>query len=201
MTGAEPTLTQLARLLERSDRQVARLARIVSDLLDMSRIQAGRLELRPSRCDLFAIVREAVEEQRTAHPQRAITLTLPTEGAELAILADPDRIGQVVTNYLTNALKYAPAELPIEVRVERKGASARVAVADQGPGLTKGEQERIWERFQRVERITIESGSGLGLGLGLYISWTIIERLGGQVGVQSARGKGATFWFALPLAE
>ncbi len=202
--GVDSALVQLTRLFERSDRQAHRLTRLVSDLLDMSRIQAGRLELQPQRCDLTAIVREAVEEQRAAHPTRAITLSLPTGGAggaELPVMADPDRVGQVLTNYLTNALKYAPPEAPIEVRVERKGKSARVAVHDQGPGLTRGEQQQIWERFHRVERIAVESGSGLGLGLGLYISQTIIERLGGQVGVQSARGKGAVFFFTLPAAE
>jgi len=199
--GADDVATQLARLLERSDRQAARLTRIVSDLLDMSRIQAGRLELRPERCNLIAIALEAVEEQRAAHPQRTINLTAPTGSAEVSVLADADRIGQVVTNYLTNALKYAPPALPIEVRVEQKGKHARVSVQDQGPGLSRGEQQRIWERFHRVERISVESGSGVGLGLGLYISRTIIERLGGQVGVQSARGAGATFYFTLPVAE
>ncbi len=199
--GADSIVTQLGRLLERSDRQAARLSRIVSDLLDMSRIQAGRLELRPERCNLIAIVQETVEEQRAAHPQRSIHLTVPTGSAEVAVLADPDRIGQVVTNYLTNALKYAPLALPIEVRVEQKGKRARVCVQDQGPGLSRGEQQRIWERFHHVERITVGSGSGVGLGLGLYISRTIIERLGGQVGVQSARGKGTTFSFTLPVAS
>jgi PAS domain S-box-containing protein len=200
-TNVETLVAQLARLLERSDRQAARLARIVGDLLDMSRIQAGRLELLPERCNLIAIVQEAVEEQRAAHPARTITLTLPAGTTDLAILADPDRAGQVVTNYLSNALKYAPTDRPIEVRVERKGTHARVSVHDEGPGLTKGEQDQVWGRFYRVDRIAAESGSGVGLGLGLYISRTIVERLGGKVGVQSARGKGTTFWWTLPLAE
>jgi signal transduction histidine kinase/PAS domain-containing protein len=196
----ENTLAQLERLLERSDRQASRLTRIVSDLLDMSRIQVGRLELLPQRCNLLTIVQEAVEEQRAAHPQRTINFATPEGTDDLTILADPDRVGQVVTNFLTNALKYAPPDRPIDVRAEQKGKSARVSVQDQGPGLTRGEQERIWERFHRVERITVESGSGVGLGLGLYISRTIIERLGGQVGVQSVRGKGASFSFTLPAA-
>jgi signal transduction histidine kinase len=204
-TGApaapDETLAQFRRLLERSDRQAGRLTRIVSDLLDMSRIQAGRLELQPRPMDLVEVVREAVEEQRQAHPNREIALTLPADVTVLAVLADGDRIGQVVTNYLTNALKYSPPEQPVAVRVERKGESARVAVRDQGPGLAKGEQAHLWERFHRVERITVESGSTVGLGLGLYISKTIIERHRGQVGVQSSRGKGSVFSFTLPLAE
>jgi signal transduction histidine kinase len=173
----------------------------VSDLLDMSRIQAGQLELQPQPTDLVEVVREAVEEQRQAHPNREITLILPPDEDELTVQADADRIGQVVTNYLTNALKYSPPEQPITALVERKGESARVAVRDQGSGLTKGEQAHLWDRFHRVERITVESGSTVGLGLGLYISKTIIERHGGQVGVQSTRGKGSTFSFALPLGE
>ncbi len=199
--SADETLAQFRRLLERSDRQAARLTRIVSDLLDMSRIQGGQLEFQPQPTDLLEIVREVVEEQRQAHPNREITLTLPPDVTELTVQVDADRIGQVVTNYLTNALKYSPSGQPVAALVEHKGERARVAVRDQGSGLTKGEQAHLWERFRRVERITVESGSAVGLGLGLYISKTIIERHGGQVGVQSSRGKGSTFSFTLPRAK
>src|SRR5438105_4756644 len=103
-------------------------------------------------------------------------------------MVDAARIRQVVTNYLTNALKYSPAHRPVVLSVSRDASMARVAVRDEGPGLPAPAQEHVWERFYRVEGIEVQSGSSVGLGLGLYISKTIIERHHGQVGVQSAPG-------------
>ncbi|MGZ3639557.1 MAG: ATP-binding protein, partial [Ktedonobacterales bacterium] len=80
-------------------------------------------------------------------------------------------------------------------------AIAHVAVRDRGPGLTAEQREHLWERFHRVSGIEVQSGSGVGLGLGLHLSKTIVERHGGEVGVESAVGEGSTFWFTLPLAE
>ncbi|HEU5198398.1 MAG TPA: HAMP domain-containing sensor histidine kinase, partial [Ktedonobacterales bacterium] len=171
----------------------------VNDLLDTSRIQAGKLELRVEFADLACLLREVVEEQSQANPGRAIRMHLPATQQAL-IFADADRIGQVITNYLTNALKYSVAEGPVEVGLEVEEGTARVWVRDEGPGLSAEEQEHIWERFHRVPGIEVQSGSGIGLGLGLYISRAIIEQHHGQVGVQSTRGAGSTFWFTVPLA-
>ena len=194
-------LVGTARLLERSDTQLNRLNRLVDDLLDVSRIQAGRLELRRERHDLADLVREIVEELRQAHPARMIAMHPPERGAlPLDMDIDADRIAQVVVNYLTNALKYAPPDRPIAVSVGVDGATARVWVRDEGPGLPADERERVWDRFYRVAGITHQEGSSVGLGLGLHISRTIIAAHGGQVGVESGPGKGATFWFTLPLA-
>ena len=105
-----------------------------------------------------------------------------------------------MTNYLTNALKYSPAEQPVVVGLDVADHLARVWVRDQGPGLPPEEQAQIWEPFHRVQGIKDQGGTGVGLGLGLYICRTIIERHQGQVGVESAPGHGSTFWFTLPLA-
>ena len=110
------------------------------------------------------------------------------------------RIPWVVTNYLTNALKYAPAEQPVVVGLDVSGHEAQVWVRDQGPGLPLEEQAQVWERFHQVKGIEIQSDVGVGLGLGLYICRTIIERHQGRVGVESAPGQGSIFWFTLPLA-
>ena len=117
------------------------------------------------------------------------------------VQADSNRILQVVTNYLTNALKYSEADRPIEAFLAVEGQMARVAVHDQGPGLSPTEQQAIWERFYQVESMKRQSGYGTGLGLGLHICQTIIEQHQGQVGVQSSPGEGSTFWFTLPLAR
>ncbi|HEX6479698.1 MAG TPA: PAS domain-containing sensor histidine kinase [Ktedonobacteraceae bacterium] len=182
-----------------TDHQVAQLERLVNDVLDVSRVQAGRLDLHPESTDLGAIVREAVGEQRQAAPTHPLLLELPA-AQPVPVYADADRVGQVITNYLTNALKYSPAEQLVVVGLDVVSNEARVWVHDQGPGLPPEEQVRIWERFHRVKGIEVQSGNGVGLGLGLYISRTIIERHQGRVGVESAPGQGSTFWFTLPLA-
>jgi signal transduction histidine kinase len=190
----------LPDLLENANRQTDRLDRLVSDLLDVSRIQVGKLEMRSELCDLETIVQETIQEQRMINPRRSILVEMPTEET-VPIKADADRIGQVVANYLTNALKYSPVDKPVTVSVETEGAVARVSVHDEGPGLPPAEQERIWERFHRVRGVEVQVGSGIGLGLGLYISKTIITWHGGRVGVTSTPGQGSTFWFTLPLAQ
>lgn len=193
-------LTQLQDQFTRSHLQVDRLDRLVNDLLDVSRIQAGRLEMRLEPADLAVIVRERVEEQRQMYSRRDIRLYLSRE-QPVPIVADAERIGQVVTNYLTNALKYSREDRLVEVGMDMDEQQARVWVRDHGPGIPVEEQARVWERFHRAAGIEVQSGSGVGLGLGLHISKTIIQEHQGQVGVESTPGVGSTFWFTLPLAE
>jgi PAS domain S-box-containing protein len=187
------------QLLETQD-QWARLDRLVNDLLDVSRIQAGTLHLSLSPLDLGTLVQGVIEEQRQVHPGRQIEWSRSC-AKPLPVLADAGRISQVVLNYLSNALKYAPEAAPIEVGIAREAAQARVWVRDQGPGLTPEQQSHLWERFHRVPGVEVQSGSGVGMGLGLHICKTIIEQHQGQVGVESVPGQGSTFWFTLPLAE
>jgi signal transduction histidine kinase/PAS domain-containing protein len=185
--------------LSRTAHQMERLERLVNDLVDVSRIQAGRLELRLHHADLAAIIQEAILDQQQAAPDRTIHLRILAD-VPLPVYADAGRIEQVVTNYLTNALKYSPADRPVEVGVTvEAGQQARVWVRDHGPGLPQEEQDLIWERFHRVKGVEVQSGAGVGLGLGLHISRMIVERHQGQVGVESAPGEGSTFWFTLPL--
>ena len=184
--------------LERTAQQVQRLEVLVNDLVDVSWIQAGQLELRLDQANLVAIVREAVEAQQQAAPERSIRFQPPAD-LSAPVSVDAGRVEQVVTNYLTNALKYSPADQPVEMGVEVEAEQVRVWVRDQGPGLPLAEQEHIWERFHRAKGVEVQSGTGVGLGLGLYISRIIVERHRGQIGVDSTPGQGATFWFTLPL--
>lgn len=199
---AEELAAQLAMVLtalERMERQGWQLSRLVSDLVEASRSNTNQLELQRRACDLAAIVRDAVEEQRRAQPRRAIDLAPPADTG-VPLMADADRLGQVVTNYLTNALKYSDESEPVEVLLRVEGDMARVSVRDHGPGLAPEEQHRVWDLFYRAPGVAVQSGSGIGLGLGLHICKTIIERHSGQVGIESAAGQGATFWFTVPLA-
>jgi signal transduction histidine kinase len=178
---------------------VGRLERLVQELLDSTGIEAGELALHQEWTDLRAIVSDAVEEQRSHTPDRTIRLQVLPE-QPILVCADAQRIGQVVSNYLSNALKYSAEDRPIAVRVEVEGDWARVSVRDEGVGLPVDEQAHVWERFYRVEQVSVQSGSGIGLGIGLYISKSIIEGHHGQVGVHSVPGQGSVFWFTLPLA-
>ena len=191
----------LSGLLERTGSHMDRLSRLVVDLLDVSRIHAGKLDMRVAPCNLADIVRDVVEEQRQLVPGRAIRLHLPVTSSELPIvLADADRIRQVVANYLSNALKYSREAQPVRVQLRVRDDWARVSVRDEGQGVPAPEQRQIWERFYRVPGIQVLSGAGVGLGLGLHISRTIVEQHHGRVGLRSTEGKGATFWFALPIS-
>jgi signal transduction histidine kinase len=206
LSGTEGATAEVATTLaavqdfhRRAERQIDRLTRLVNDLLDVSRIQGHRLELRLEPCDLVAIVHEAVEEHRQAAPTRTIRLDV-SQGEAVPVIADADRIRQVVINYLTNALTYSRADQPIDVGLQADGGMARVWVHDEGPGVPAADQHRIWERAYQVAGLKPQSGSHVGLGLGLYISRSIIAHHHGQVGVESTLGHGATFWFTLPLA-
>jgi signal transduction histidine kinase/PAS domain-containing protein len=189
----------IEELLNRAERQVRVQNRMVGDLLDVSRIQADRLDLNMDRYDLAVIIREAVEDQRSSSAGRIIVSHDILENLQIHITIDADRIAQVITNFLTNALKYSAPDQPVEVYLETNNDIVRVFVRDTGPGIPLDEQEKLWERFYRVPGIVIQSGSGIGLGLGLHICRTIIEHHGGHVGVQSSPGQGSTFWFSLSL--
>jgi signal transduction histidine kinase len=201
-------LAPLEGYLMRAVGSMERLQRLIGDLTDVSRIRAGTLPLRVASCDLAAVVSEAVEELRQIAPNRTIRLRVPARSVPL-VLADADRIRQVVANYLANALRYAPADRPIDVRVLRRRDWVRVAVRDEGPGVPRAERRRIWERFRRGRGVSVAAdagpgigpgaGLGTGLGLGLHICKTIVEQHHGRLGLRSALGRGATFWFALPL--
>jgi signal transduction histidine kinase len=196
----ELILHPLQKNLERAKRQLDLQNRLVQDLLDASRLQANRLALRMEQCDVLEIVRDCVDAQRALNPDRCLALQALISG-EVLVEGDVDRLAQVITNYLTNALKYSQVDKPVVVEVGREVAHVRVAVHDQGPGLTAEQQKHIWERFYRVPGVYVCSGTGVGLGLGLYICRTLIERMDGQVGLESTPGQGSTFWFTLPPAQ
>lgn len=196
--GLAKDIDDLAEVLAQSTESVERLAHLVANLLDASRAQAGRLDIRSKPADLAAIVREAVARQRDLAPARAILLHLPTT-THVPVLADADRITEVVANFIGNALKYAPEDRPVEVCVRVRGGWGRVSVRDEGPGLSVEEQRRIWERYHQAPGIQANPGMGVGLGLGLYIAREIVRAHGGKIGVRSIPGRGSTFWFTLPL--
>lgn len=179
--------------------QVKVQSRMIDDLLDATRIQARKLRLSLEICNLVDIVREVVSDLRAVLPHRAIAFNV-AEQAEMIVAVDAVRISQVIHNFLTNALKYSPETEPVAIGMQARGQHVRVWVRDAGPGLSQEVQQRIWDRFYQKPGGGREKGvDGGDLGLGLYICQALIREHQGHIGVQSAPGKGSTFWFTLPL--
>ncbi|MBF5043445.1 PAS domain S-box protein [Aggregicoccus sp. 17bor-14] len=181
-------------LLRRSRRQLVRMTSLINDLLDASRIEAGRLALHPKPTQLDALVAHAV----AALSQESARGRIVTECAEgLMVRGDPDRLEQVVVNLLENALKYSPSGSRVHVGLMARGDLALLSVRDEGIGIPQDDQEHLFDRYFRARNVSTHSYGGLGLGL--YISRDIVERHGGRIWVESEAGKGATFYVALPL--
>jgi len=176
------------------------LQRMINDLIDDARIQTNQLALSLQPSDLLALLKEAVARQQQSAPESMIVLERMTTEDAVPILADAQRITQVLTTYLTNALRSAPGARPVTVELTVEDAVARVAVHDEGPGIPAEEQAHLWDRFYRGKGSAVQHKLDLSLGLGLYLCKALIERHQGSVGVQSAPGQGTTFWFTLPLA-
>ena len=174
--------------------QTDQLGRLVEDLLLASQIAADRLTLRPVAIDLVTEVRAAAEQQRVN--RATIRVEAPTE--PLTVSADRQRLGQVFTNLLTNAIKYSPPDSDILVRVGQSGDAARMEVIDRGVGIPPEALPHLFDRFYRVAGAAERAQ---GLGLGLYITRRIVEAHGGRIGVESAPGRGSTFTVSLPLAS
>jgi signal transduction histidine kinase len=188
--------TPLDKIRERAGKlrtQTERLARLVEDLLDVSRISAGRLVLEREEIDLGALARETAERMHDEFERARTPLHLDV--AEVRGSWDRARLDQVLTNLLGNAVKYGKGS-PVELRVQRDGESARIAVADQGIGVAPEDQLRIFKRFERA----VSPRKFGGLGLGLWITSQLVEAHGGTIEVVSEPGAGATFVVVLPLA-
>ena len=187
-----PTLSALASI----EQQTMQLSRMVTDLLDLSKIQAGRLTYAEEIVDMDALVREVVEQCQQTSTQHQISIEGSAPGT---IVCDRDRLSQVVINLLTNAMKYSPQAEQIIVHLTSTAEGPTVSVEDFGIGVPKTEQQRIFERFYRVggEQGRIASG----LGVGLYIAQQIIEHYRGKLWVESREGQGSTFSFSLPWSQ
>jgi signal transduction histidine kinase len=205
--------------------EVVRMERLLSDMHAVVGLESNKLVLDRKPFDLVTLCQQEVRPMQMAET-RELHVNLPD--GPVMVEADRDRIGQVLANLLSNADKYSPVRQPITLtlRLERGAPNAPnaggsggsvatdatdatdatapqqacVLVHDAGPGIPENEQERIWERFHRVQGVQAQTTKSASLGLGLYISRQIIEQHGGAIGVESAPGVGSTFWFTLPLA-
>ncbi|WP_223588818.1 hybrid sensor histidine kinase/response regulator [Pseudomonas sp. A-R-19] len=187
------TLDKMHAMVDRDERQIKSLIRLIEDMLDVSRIRIGKLSIRPTRFDLSTLVRDVLHNfsQQIDAAETSVTLD-----AEQPVIGNWDefRIEQVISNLLTNALRYG-AKSPISVKVYSEGGQALVDVQDQGIGISEENQKRIFQQFERVSA----KHAVAGLGLGLFISEQIVAAHGGTITVQSRIGEGALFRVCLQL--
>lgn len=203
LLDSPPEAETQKRFLAIIDKESDRLSRLISDLLDLAKIESGAMTWRMSQGDLREVIREAVAPLVSQAAEKGVQLEVAAPEPQL-VWGDRDRLQQVVTNLLGNAIKFSPPQGRIEVRLERTSTSgprggvpgdyARVAVADAGPGIPQEERERVFERFYQGGK---DAGRG-GTGLGLTISREIVLYHGGEIWVESEPGAGSTFYFTAP---
>lgn len=182
-----------ANLLTKADTQINKLTMLITDLLDVRKIENGQLRYHEDKFDFNELVKEIIEETERVN-RHPIECTL---GETRFITGDRNKIGQVITNFIDNAAKYSPAKTVIRVATNPGKNRIRLSVQDDGLGIPKDQQDKIFERFFRVNGEKENTYSGLGLGL--YISAEIIKRHNGTIGVESEPGRGSTFHFELPV--
>jgi signal transduction histidine kinase len=172
------------------------LLELINEILDLSKVEAGRMELEPAPVALPELLEGALALVRERAARQALTVTVDVAPDVGAVWADPVKLKQVVVNLLTNAVKFTPSGGSVGVRATLEGGEAVVEVRDTGIGIAPEDQERIFEAFQRGDRRVSTEGTGLGLTL----SKRFVELHGGRIWVRSAVGAGSTFGFAIPVA-
>ena len=182
--------------LTRAVQETDRLVTLVSELLDLSRMDAGQLELRVEQVDMKALITGTVQSMQALAVENQIPLTFTLPVVPLIVGGDRDRLHQVLTNLIGNAIKFSSAHCPVLVTAEALHNFVTVSVIDQGPGIPERAIHRLFTKFYRVHSSLDHAVSGTGLGL--YISKKLIEAHGGNIGVESELGDGSTFFFTLP---
>jgi signal transduction histidine kinase/PAS domain-containing protein len=193
----EGDLSTSEEYLEIALDQIDRMSRLILELLDVSRIETGKLEIRREPIAWAQFVRDVVHHHHTAVSDRRFHVSVPDAGKIVA--GDRDRLEQVLGNLLENAVKYSPEGSDVTVTVDDKGDTVLTAVCDRGIGIPADELNQVFERFHRGRQVSSTNYGGLGLGL--YITKQIIERHGGSIWVESKEAHGTTFYFSLPATE
>lgn len=174
------------------------LGRLVADLRELTLAEAGQLTLQRTPVDLAAAIARARSLFSAAATEKQVTLTIDSPPRPPTVLADPDRLAQIFNNLLSNALRHSPAGAAVVVTVADAGALTRIAVTDHGPGIAADELPYVFDRFWRADRGRSRAQGGSGLGLA--IARQLVLAHGGDIGVVSEPGQGASFWFTLPIA-
>ena len=181
-------------VIDKAKKQVVKMGTLINNFLDVTRVEAGKIRIDKSPFDMADLVRESEEESLATVTSHNVIFA-PVEPTKVD--ADYDKISQVVTNLINNAVKYSPPDTTIRVVCETIDGQARVCVQDEGMGIKPKDREQLFDRFYRVE--SAETRSISGFGIGLYLCAEIIRRHDGKIWVESEWGKGSTFYFSIPL--
>jgi signal transduction histidine kinase len=172
---------------------------LVDDVLELTRLEAGIVHLRSTRCDLGGLARQAARAIEPMAAKRGQRVVLDFVPMRIRISVDAERLKRALVNLLSNAQRYGKEKGTIRLSLSRRGAEVLIGVADDGPGIPRLEQARIFERFYRASHTA--SRQRVGSGLGLPIARAMVELHGGRVWVESTAGAGATFWISLPTRQ
>ena len=186
----------IRHVMPKLKKQVARLVAIISDLLDISKIQAGKFELNQTTISLRSIIKESVDSARQLSAVHEIEYKIPNE--ELFIYVDATKINQVLLNILSNAIKYSPNNKEIELNAERFGDEVKISISDHGKGIAKEHLDQVFTQFYRVAS---KDSHAEGLGLGLYLCKEYVEAHHGKIWAESEEGKGTTIHLTLPIKK
>ena len=188
---------QARAMLEIAHKNSERLVRLINDILDIEKIESGKMAFRLERAELMPLVEHAIDANRTYGEQFGVGFVVQEALPGVVVRVDPDRLTQVLTNLLSNAAKFSPRDRLVSVSVTRRGDQVRVAVSDTGPGIPQEFRHRIFQKFAQADSSDTRQKGGTGLGLS--ISKVIVERMGGRIGFETAPGAGTTFYFELPV--
>jgi len=181
-------------ITEKLDQQVDRLIKLIRDLLDTTKMMEGQLKLNLETFDITELITERMEELKVISDRHQLVFN---SDVPVIINADRERIGQVLANFISNAIKYSPQGGNIVVAIKKEAKELMVSVSDEGIGIAKEKLKHIFDRFYRVSNLMANTYPGIGLGL--YIAAEIIYRHGGSIGADSKPGEGSVFYFRLPL--
>jgi PAS domain S-box-containing protein len=201
LDGLTGTLNEKqVRYLTRIKSNTDRLSRLINDLLDLSRIESGRVEIRSTSLSLTALAEEVAEQLKSLAAEKLIRIEVPPPDPRMTVWADRDKITQVLMNLIGNAVKFTPQNGKVTVALEKNGDDyVQISVADTGPGILSEEKNKIFSKFYQFADIDKEKPKGSGLGLA--ISKALVEMHGGKIWVESEAGKGSKFYFTLPARQ
>jgi signal transduction histidine kinase len=193
---AGPLPSMAAEMIGIAHKNSERLIRLINDMLDLEKVESGKLDFELVPVDLGALVAQAAQAHHGYAQERGVSVEVVVEAPGARALVDEGRFLQVLANLVSNALKFSPEGQPVVLRLARHGTGLRVSVEDRGPGIPEAFRSRIFQKFAQADGSDTRRRGGTGLGLS--IAQAFMERMGGALGFTSEEGVGTTFWAELP---
>lgn len=187
--------TFTASFLDKASNQIKRMTALINGFLNVSRLESGKIHLNRYVFEMDVLIQQIIDEVLTTDSHKVVF----SPECSVSVNADREKIGQVINNILSNAIKYSPRNKTIMIHCTKTSGNVQVNIKDEGPGIKPADQERLFDRYFRVEREDMEMISGFGLGL--YLASEIIQRHGGKIWIESEPGRGSTFCFSIPCDQ